>query len=445
MLAWLVSAALAQTPAELADQLTGRKQGPERTAAERAAVFAQVIESTVPGLSSDDANAKSQSQSLLERVVFHAGRPGGEADRQAAVAALLPLAAKPGARFCRQQLLLELRLLGRADAVAGLVALLADGDEVVAQSARMALESNPTPEAGRALIEALDKAPADRRVAFINALGHRREAAALAPLAKLIADPQAAGAALAALAQIATPEAIDALVRARQGATGAARAAAENALLVAAGRRADQGDAAGAGKLFDDLYRNAASQDVRLAGLRGWALASGEKALPALLDLLAKDAPEARVAARLARNLAGGNVAAAYGDKLTGLAEPVQITLCGALQERGDKAALPGLRALAGKADAPAGGRAAAVTALGALGGVSEVELLLPLESGPDPVGGATRQALTRLGGPEVTSFLLKQVATGDAARRTHHGGAARLGAGQRGAAGAGRGAEGAG
>src|SRR6266446_6987324 len=117
----------------------------------------------------------------------------------------------------------RLKRIGTASSLPALSALLLD--ENLSHSARYALESMPTPAAGRALLNALKQSAGLTRIGIINSLGVRREVEAVPELANLLAEAQrparagrgqradvaAAFAAAAALGQIAGPQALEAL------------------------------------------------------------------------------------------------------------------------------------------------------------------------------------------------------------------------------------------
>src|SRR5438552_17097460 len=79
----------------------------------------------------------------------------------------------------------RLKRTGTEQSIPALSALLAD--EQLSHSARYALESMPSPKAGRALTEALGKTTGLTKAGIINSLGIRGETQALPALARLLA------------------------------------------------------------------------------------------------------------------------------------------------------------------------------------------------------------------------------------------------------------------
>src|SRR5204862_5339071 len=105
----------------------------------------------------------------------------------------------------------RLKRLGTELSIPALAALLKD--EQLSHSARYALESMQSPNAGAALIDALKVTSGATQVGIADSLAVRREAAAVPELAKLLnAKPALSddvrSAAAAALGEIATPAAI---------------------------------------------------------------------------------------------------------------------------------------------------------------------------------------------------------------------------------------------
>jgi HEAT repeat protein len=131
----------------------------------------------------------------------------------------------------------KLRLIGSVESVPALAALL--GDKDLAHAARDALEAMPYPEAVQAIREALPKLAGLQKVGAIQSLGTRRDVQSVAALAGLLADQdrQVASGAAAALGEIGTLEAADALRKAAPAAADALLACAER--LAADGRQAE--------------------------------------------------------------------------------------------------------------------------------------------------------------------------------------------------------------
>ncbi len=150
------------------------------------------------------------------------------------------------ARACRQ-----LAVTGGAEAVPALVALL--GDERLSDHARCGLELIPLAVAGEALCKALSALKGPQLAGVVDSLGIRREVAAVPGLITLLKDSSriAESAVLAALARIASDEAVAAIRAAldRKDSPAEARLATAHAALAAADRLL----ADGKGKAATDL------------------------------------------------------------------------------------------------------------------------------------------------------------------------------------------------
>ena len=116
----------------------------------------------------------------------------------------LPRAAKD--IICR-----ALKTIGTAHSVPALAKLL--HDEELSHMARHALETNDAPEAVKALVGAIDKAPKKIKIGIISSLGARGTGVPIAPLAKALSDKDAeiSTAGALALGAIGSADAVKAL------------------------------------------------------------------------------------------------------------------------------------------------------------------------------------------------------------------------------------------
>jgi len=340
LVAVLSSLALAEDTAteRLVEELTGRAEPVERTPKELEAAYLQAVEKLISA--AEWPGMKGSPKLLLEEVVEYAGRPGAEPQRAALVRAMLAYLARTDQVNQRIFLLRQCALVGRGESVAALAGLLKDDNPAVRQYALHALERNPSPEAGQAVLASLDKAePADWRVAVINALGSRREKAAVGALAKLL-DPQdenAAEAAIMAMGNIATPEAAQALAAAAK-LPEKLRPVVARARLLCAERLLARGEKDAAHALYQDVYARDKDPLLRVAALRGLVLSRPAEALPLVLDALRSDQPRVQAqAARLTLDLPGPEVTKALREALPKLPRLAQARLLEALAEREKK------------------------------------------------------------------------------------------------------------
>jgi hypothetical protein len=169
-----------------------------------------------------------------------------------------------------------LALIGTGKAVAPLAALL--GDEKLSHMARYALEPNPDPAVDAAFRDALDTVKGKPLIGVIGSVGVRRDAKAVPALAKLLHDPQAAGAASRALGDIGNLDAAKALTGAMiAGSTAKHANDRYEGLLRCAERLAAEGQKSEAVGIYDHLLGLPAPHQVRAGALRGAILTRGIK------------------------------------------------------------------------------------------------------------------------------------------------------------------------
>jgi len=325
----------------LIQELTGRAKPVERTPEELEAAYAQTIQKLISA--TEWPEVKGSPKLPLEQIVEHAGRPGAEPQRAALVRAMLAHLARTEQVNERIFLLRQLTLVGRGESVAALAGLLKDDNLIVRQYALHALQRNPTPEASQAVLAILDKAEqAGWQVAVINALGSRREQAAVGPLAKLLdkQDQNVAEAAIMALGNIATPEAAKALAAAAAAARLPEKLRPEltRARLLCAERLWTRGEKDAAHALYQDVYAQTKDPLLRMAALRGLVRSKPGEALPLVLEALRSDRPRVQAqAARLTLDLPGAEATKALLEALPKLPPSAQALLLEALAEREKK------------------------------------------------------------------------------------------------------------
>lgn len=177
-------------------------------------------------------------------------------------------------RDAKQTVCRYLKTIGTAASVPALAALLPDKD--LSHMGRYALERIPAPEAAAALRDSLPKLPAELKVGVISSLGARGDKDSVAALGELLGDenPAVASAAAHALGAIRTPEAAQALSKAKPdekvqpAATDASLACAE--ALLAAGKNTD------ALSIYKGLVGNS-QKHVKLAATRGMLACAAKK------------------------------------------------------------------------------------------------------------------------------------------------------------------------
>lgn len=170
-----------------------------------------------------------------------------------------------------------LRVIGTAESVPALAALLSDKD--LSHMARYALQSMPAPEASAALRDALPGVGGVLKVGVIGSLGAKRDAASVPALAALLgdADKVVASAAAGALGNIGTPEAAKALGGVVKTAPEGVKASVSDGLLICAERLLADGKKAEAMLVYKSLAGEDQPKHVRLAATRGLLAVAGKK------------------------------------------------------------------------------------------------------------------------------------------------------------------------
>jgi HEAT repeat protein len=302
---------------------------------------------------------------------------------------------------CRQ-----LSLIGSEEAVPVLESMLASADTV--EMARYALERIPGSAPVDALRNGLDKAPADAKPGIVNTLGVRRDTKAVAALEKLASSSGAelAGSAAAALGRIASPEAVAAL--------GALRAkgvkAALEASVIAAENLARDGNRAEALKLFETLNASSSPPVTRIGALRGLATVSGEKAAPQLVAAMGDSDTQVQAAAiQFLNTVPGPAITSTMIEQLPKLSAPGKVRLVTALGLRGDRSAIPALRAALN--DSAPEVQVAATEALAIAGDSGSVVTLAEIAASADEARrDAARIALDRMQGEDVDRAIVSAI-----------------------------------
>ena len=367
-----------------------------------------MLEELLPGMGAENIPDRQKPQQDWQRVCYEAGAPGNDARRDEACRAMAARLGPDVAAPARIWLLKQLETIGRGECVEAVAALVGDPDPHLRDSAIRCLTNNPDPKAmaalGAKLAAAQDSA---LKVALLNALAYRADAAATAAVAKELgnADAPTAAAAARALGKIGTADAAKALAAARGNAKGDVRFRICDAWRACADALLKAGNAAEAMAIYKELYTKDESRSVRLGALEGILNASGDQVPAKILELLAGDDADAR-------DVAAGHVAQLSGDAVKALAAGIgnlppagQALLLGALAARGDKAALPAALAAAKSQDEAV--KLAGLAALGSLGDASVVPVLVEAAFAGGSVGDAARRGLIAVHGEGADAAIL--------------------------------------
>ena len=375
------------------------------------------LDTLVPESAGDDLQKRANAMKAIEVMALNAARPGAEVERAAVSQALAAKLVPATPQFARVWIIRQLQHIGRAEVVAVLTGLLDDKDALIRESARRALQYNPSTEAAAALRAALDKASDPAwKIATINAVSQRKDAAGIAAIAKLAADKDeaVAAAALDGLGTIGTADAAKAIAAVRATVPAKLKALANDDYLRCGDQLLKDGQKDAAAAIYQAVYVPAEPVAVRLAALRGLVLAKGAAAIPLIGEVLAgKEEAMKAVALSFVQEVPGPEGTAAIVTLMPKVAAADQATIIAVLGRRGDASGKAAVLEAAKNADA--GIRTAAYGALGSLGGAAEIGLLAEAAAkGADAESDAARMALVQLRGQDINTAMAAAVAKGD-------------------------------
>ncbi len=277
---------------------------------------------------------------------------------------------------CKSFICRQLWFIGTADSVPAIAKLLMDEETV--DIACYAIGQNPSHEAGKALLEALDKVSPKIQIRIINLLGDRGDTQSVEAISKLVfgAEREVGEAAAAALGKIGGAQAREILVEARAKGDSELQFAATDAYL----RCAEDLVAGGKTKQATEIYKELISKNetpiIRSAAIKGLADIVEEVTVPLVIAALRDENRMVRTTARsCVRTMKGQGVTELLAAELPKTLPEEQVLLIGALADRGDAAALPVIITAAKSANAEV--RKAALQAVGKLGDASFVGYLV--------------------------------------------------------------------
>jgi len=370
--------------------------------------YGKQVDALLPGLASENVGELNKAQQALFKLCADASVPGADAERAAACEAIASRLAnaQPAARMW---MLRGLERIGRGESVQPVAALLSGEDERVRDAARRALQSNPVPEAGQALLKALESADKPTwRASLLNAIGWHD--AADPAIAQVLLKDLASGdenvrlAAGAAVARTGDKSVIEALAGLMDKGSPLAQATAANACLQLGNRLCAKGDKAGASAAYRKLF--AGKDQVKCAGLIGLARARGAAELNTILEALGDADPRMRGAAVEAVVFVPSKDAVpALAAKLKDASKDLKIALLRGLAALGDQAAVPAL--VEALADADEEIKVMALRGLGSVGDGSAVLVLAKAAATGGNPGNVARESLDRLTANDVVDALM--------------------------------------
>jgi HEAT repeat protein len=320
---------------------------------------------------------------------------------------------KDKADVCR-----ELTVVGTADAIPALVALL--GDEHLGHMARYALETIPGPAVETALRAQLTQLQGRRLAGVIGSLGVRRDVQAVGGIAKHLSssDTVVMHAAALSLGRIGTAEAAEILVGAIADPSDPNVPTFAEAIARCAERLAAEGKKDIALQIYDHYNETQLPHQVRAAALRGAVLTRGKDGYEIIREQVrGDDAVLFNAAIRVCYEVKDPELTGLLAAELPKLNADRKIVVMLALGRRGDAAALPALTAAAKTGDI--GVRATAIRAMGEIGKPSAIGAYLELMKDPArDIATAAREALAATQGSEADATVLKLFTDADPAMR---------------------------
>ncbi|MDP6545489.1 MAG: HEAT repeat domain-containing protein [Phycisphaerae bacterium] len=353
----------------------------------------------------DDANVMK----TLESVTFAAGNDaklrGPVEDKL--LAALKSSKSVDTRRFiCRQ-----LRTIGTVKSVPVLASLL--GDAELSHGARYALGRIEDPKAAAALHNAMGRNKGKIQAGIIITLAKRGYTAAMGDMVKLFgsSDKDVAQAAIRGVGILGTSAGAKALLGART--SGKLRTRITDALLDCAEQLTRSGKASDATLIYKVLYTPKEATHVRLAALRGLARSQGAQAASTLAAVIKGDDPQMRASAiAFMTDVKDPSATKTLVSLLATMKPDGQTLILRSLGARGDKSACPAVTKAAASEDKNV--RAAALEALGSVGGAGSVDLLVKSATTEQ----VARGSLLVIKGDGVEANIIKAISAGETKAR---------------------------
>ncbi|MCU0749283.1 MAG: HEAT repeat domain-containing protein [Akkermansiaceae bacterium] len=356
--------------------------------------------------SDPSGDAQYAARAELNRMIDQATAPG-VAESAAAIAAVVEILAKPETPAeAKKYLLRALARVGSAESVPAAIALFQGPDAMLQEEARQVLGSLNDPKAIAALTESIKSASSPQeQIALLDSLAHLRSTAAVPAIAAMITKPDAALAlaAIDALGRIGGPEVIQGLGKLRSSTTltEPIKLEIDRALLFAA---------KGEDKVARKIYQTTASPEVKLQAFL--VLSQAGSAAEIIRDAMKSNDADLRLAA-LKRGLETNQAELLQGgldrstDPFSSSERLLILNHLPSLQPA-DAAAEIAIGALKSE---DAEQRAAAISALGLLGGKAAFDALLPLLAEGEPtISRAVSQAIARINAPGADESLLAAI-----------------------------------
>ncbi len=381
--------------------------------ASHAADFEQAVNDLIPKLANADVPKRYNAQMQLQELASDSSKPGNDADRTALGKVLAAKVADESVpQPARVWMVRQLEYMGREEAVEALTQLLKSEDGELRECARRALEKNPAPAAVANLWAAFEKAAKDQspegarwKIGLMHSLAQRGDTSAVRLIIPCLQVEATASAAAVALGQIANDSAVEALWSAFPD----NRFAGES-LINAANLRLANGDQDAAKAIYAKLDTTNNPVALRAAALFGLIKSDPANAEAVITEGLTSSEPKLQQA-----------VVSAAGIPMRAEAAPILARLLPKISPDAKLQVLPVLGASAepavidAAADSDPAVRAAALEALGRLGGAASIPVLLKAASSEDRAEqNAANTALGCISGSDVGNAIIEAAAQGD-------------------------------
>ncbi|MGQ9801940.1 MAG: HEAT repeat domain-containing protein [Candidatus Saccharicenans sp.] len=304
--------------------------------------------------------------------------------------------------------------LAGSESVKALSPLIIDPEK--SNPARYVLERVPGDEADMALIEALERAPADMMPGIISSLGHRCTEAAIPHLEKLLKkNPSSAvlKTTIEALGNIGGSAASKVLLDYLRSGDENIRLLAADALLRVANRTIEGRQFETASGIASSLLKSRLTPVEKLAAWKVKILAAGDNCEPEIKAALkSRDELACQAAIGLIPHLVSQDKIDSYLGLFSGLSENLQLKIAASLANYPVPSAREYLMNLASKSPWPEV-RTEAIISLGKIGDSSTVEFLTAKAAASrGSEKGAARESLVALRGKEVDKKIQEMLSS---------------------------------
>lgn len=372
--------------------------------------FLAQIDQLLPGMGAEQIMDRQDAQLAFERICFENSGPGKHKEQAALCRAMMQRVGPDVALPARIWLLRKVEPIGRDEVVPTLAGLIRDENEQIRETARRALQNNPSAQAGAVLRNELKTAANPlQREAVLNSLAFRRDEAAVGLIADCLndAEPAVVNAAVAALGEIANRPAVRILLAQLSKAAPQTGDLVVDACLRAAERMHAAGDSRGAIEIYETVRKSSNAESIQMAAIRGITTAKGADAMPMLIELITGDNVRMQlVAADYARHVPGPKATAQITDALDTASPAAQAVLLNMLGQRGDATSMSTVVSYVNTGEERV--RIAALAALRTVGNGTQVEMLAKrAAASTGPERDAARHSLNGMRGLDVDEAIM--------------------------------------